>query len=47
VQLEELPWVTGDAAAVVPSKLASEPLFPYKKVVTSIRWQYMKQLQVL
>jgi hypothetical protein len=40
VQLEELPGVTGDAAA-------SEPLLPYKKVVTCIRWQGMKQMQVL
>jgi hypothetical protein len=40
VQLGELPGVTGDVAA-------SEPLLPYKMVVTCIRWQYMKKLQVL
>jgi hypothetical protein len=40
VQLEELPGVARDAAA-------SEPLLPNKKVVTCIRWQGMKQMQVL
>jgi hypothetical protein len=35
VQLEELPVVTGDAAAF-------EPLLPYRMVVTCIRWQYIQ-----
>jgi hypothetical protein len=47
VQLEELPGITGEVATVVPSKPPYEPLLPYKKVVTCIRWQYLKQLQVL